>query len=629
MMTEAIEQPITIYDLQTREDAKVDLKRMPDLLRRALRIVLSAGRREFIVSTSLQFVSAATIGAQLIVGRAALQALLEADRGGGLATVTPWAILLAGLTAASLFASAVQHEQQQILGELVGRYMHGQALAVASKVELTAFEHPEFHNRLQRVQAGLQQPLNMVYGVSGLISALVGVVGVSIALIAIEPLLIPLVLTVLLPAWMAASKRSYAFWRFFWRMTPSDRERRYVGELLGGRDEAKEVRAFDLADFLFDRWNRLYDHRLEELRSVARRQLKFTLFSTFVIGLMLGAILLLVAFLASSGRVTLAEAGVAVAGIAIIGARMAGAGQSVSSLSEAGFYLDDFGTFLEVAAAPPTSSIAAPHGFKKITADGISFTYPSSKEPALTNVSLEIRAGEVLALVGENGSGKSTLAKILAGLYRPSSGVVAWDGVDVSAINRPDFSRRVAVIFQDFLRYHLSASDNIGLGRFDGAGDRNSIIGAAEQAGAAEMIAKLPSGYDTLLGPEFLGGVDLSVGQWQRMALARAFFRNAPFVILDEPTASLDARAEHELFQRIRSLLEDRTVLLISHRFSSVRTADRIYVLHEGQVVEDGTHEELIARNGRYAEMFRLQAAAYTDQPASRTASNTGSRPEK
>jgi ATP-binding cassette subfamily B protein len=399
-------------------------------------------------------------------------------------------------------------------------------------------------------------------------------------------------------------------------MTPSDRQRRYVGDLLGGRDEAKEVRAFGLADFLFERWNRLYDHRLKELRAVARRQLMFTLFSTFVIGLMLGAILLLVAFLASSGRVTLAAAGVAVAGIAIIGARMAGAGYSISSLSEAGFYLDDFAQFLDMAKPPLPSAVTAPASFDLITAQGISFTYPSSSAPALIDVTIEIRAGEVLALVGENGSGKSTLAKILAGLYRPSSGSVAWDGVDISALNQTEFSQKVAVIFQDFLRYHLTASDNIGLGRFEASDDRAAIVAAAEQAGAATMIDKLPSGYDTLLGPEFFGGVDLSVGQWQRMALARAFFRNAPFVILDEPTASLDARAEHELFERIRSLLDNRTVLLISHRFSSVRTADRIYVLHEGRVVEAGSHEELMASNGRYAEMFRLQAAAYIDHPA-------------
>ncbi|MGH8927193.1 MAG: ABC transporter ATP-binding protein [Acidimicrobiia bacterium] len=612
-MTDVVEQPITVYDLNSREDARVDLRRMPRLIRAAVRIILAAGRREFLLSTTLQFVTATTIGIQLIVGRGALEALLDADRGAAsLSTVGPWTALLAGLTAVSLFAAAVQREQQQILGELVGRHMHGEALKVAGRVELTAFEQPEFHNRLQRVQTGLQQPMNMVFGLSGLLSALVGVMGVSIALVAIEPLLIPLVLTVLLPAWMAASRRSSAFWRFFWRMTPSDRERHYVGGLLAGRDEAKEVRAFGLGRFLLDRWYRLYEHRLNELRSVARRQLVFTLLSTFVIGLMLGAIILLVAFLASSGRVTLAEAGVAVAGIAVIGARLAGAGYSASSLSEAGFYLDDFQQFLKLAVEPPPPTASAPNQFRRITAQGISFTYPSGAHPALSDVHLHIDAGEVVALVGENGSGKSTLAKILAGLYRPSTGRVAWDGIDIAHVDQTAFSRRVAVIFQDFLRYHLSASDNIGLGRFEGADDRSAIAAAAHQAGADTMIEKLPQAYDTLLGPEFLGGVDLSVGQWQRMALARAFFRNAPFVILDEPTASLDARAEHELFERIRGLLRGRTVLLISHRFSSVRTADRIYVMHEGRVVEDGSHRELVASGGRYAEMFELQASAYT-----------------
>ena len=275
-------------------------------------------------------------------------------------------------------------------------------------------------------------------------------------------------LTVLLPAWIAASKRSYAFWRFFWRMTPSDRERRYVGELLGGRDEAKEVRAFDLADFLFERWNRLYDHRLKELRSVARRQLMFTLFSTFVIGLMLGAILLLVAFLASSGRVTLAEAGVAVAGIAIIGARIAGAGYSVSSLSEAGFYLDDFATFLEMAEAPPPSSIAAPASFKTITAEAISFTYPSSKEPALSMSASRSGPAKSWLWWARTDPGSRPWPRSWPASIDPRADVVAWDGLDIATIDRADFSRRVAVIFQDFLRYHLSASDNIGLGRFEG-----------------------------------------------------------------------------------------------------------------------------------------------------------------
>jgi ATP-binding cassette subfamily B protein len=617
-VADVFEQPVTIYDLQSREDAKVDLRRIPALARRAARMVLAAGRREFVTSTALQVVSAAAIGVQLVVGRGALSELLEADRSGtGLAAVTPWAVGLAALTALSLFASTVQREQQQILGELVSRYMQGRTLEIAARVELAAFEHPDFHNRLQRVQTGSQQPLNMVYGVSGLISAMVGVIGVSAALIAIEPLLIPLILTVLFPAWMAASRRSSAFWNFFWRMTPSDRERNYVGHLLSGRDEAKEVRAFGLGGLLLDRWSRLFGIRLAELRKVARRQLVYTLFSTAAIGVLLGGIILLVALLASTGRVTLAEAGVAIAGIAVVGARLAGAGWSVSTLAEAGFYLDDFEIFVELGNEPPPATNATPTGFSRITASDVTFTYPSATEPALTDVSLHIDRGEVVALVGENGSGKSTLAKLLAGLYRPERGAVAWDGVDISTLDQTEFSRRVAIIFQDFLRYHLSAADNIGLGRYEAAEDRPAIGEAAAQAGADMFIEKLANGYDTLLGPEFLGGVDLSVGQWQRMALARAFFRNAPLVILDEPTAALDARAEHELFEKIRSLLAGRTVLLISHRFSSVLTADRIYVLHEGRVVEAGTHQELIEQEGRYAEMFNLQAAAYRSRPTS------------
>jgi ATP-binding cassette subfamily B protein len=226
-------------------------------------------------------------------------------------------------------------------------------------------------------------------------------------------------------------------------------------------------------------------------------------------------------------------------------------------------------------------------------------------------VSLRIRAGEVVALVGENGSGKTTLAKLLACLYTPSQGHIRWDGTDAGEVDRDELRRAVAVIFQDFLHYHLPARDNIGLGRHEAVDDLDAIRRAAVQADADGFVEALPDGYGTMLGPEFLAGTDLSIGQWQRMALARAFFRDAPFVILDEPTAALDPRAEHELFKRIRVLLAERTVLLISHRFSSVRSADRIYVLDGGRIVESGTHEQLMDHQGPYAELFTLQASAY------------------
>jgi ATP-binding cassette subfamily B protein len=597
-----------------QEETKVSLRRLPALARQALGLVMAAGRREFLWSSGLQLVGGVGLALQLLVGQRALQALLDADRNGGsLRAVMPWAGAVALLSVVGFFASTVQREQQQILGELVSRHVLGQILDVATAVRLESFETPDFHNRLQRVRSNLHQPLNMVYGLSGLVSAAVGVVGVVAALSAIEPLLIPLITVVLLPAWLVASRRGEAFYRFFWKMTPRDRERNYLASLLGDRDAAKEVRAFSLATYLRRRHDALYQERLDELRRVARRQLVYSLTANLGIGLCLGGMLLLIAWLSLTGRVGLSEAGIAVAGVAVVGARLTGAGWAAGALSEAALYMDDHRTFLDelprVQAALPTAP--APRRFERLETQGLTFTYPSGDQPAVTDVSIQIEAGEVVALVGENGSGKTTLAKLLAGLYSPEQGTVTWDGTDVSKVDPVELSASVALIFQDFLRYHLTARENIGFGRHQALEDLGAIRNAAGHAGVDSFLLSLTAGYDTRLGPEFDGGTDLSIGQWQRMALARAFFRDAPFVILDEPTAALDPKAERGLFEHIRQLLDGRTVLLISHRFSSVRTADRIYVLERGRVIEHGTHQELIDLGGSYAELFRLQAAAY------------------
>jgi ATP-binding cassette subfamily B protein len=606
----------TIYDLQPDPKAKVNLRRLPRLARRAVRIIWEAARRDFLLSTGMQAIGGLGLTVQLLLGQRALQALLSATRGGGsVADVLPWAVAVALIAALLFFATAVQRERQQILGELVSRHIEERVLDVAAAVGLEAFESPAFHNRLQRVRQASHQPMNLVYGLSGLAGAAVGVAGVVIALIALQPILIPLLVLVFVPAWLVASRRSEAFYRFFWRMTPRDRERMYVAGLLGDRDAAKEVRGFGLATYLRARYRRLYDERLQELRRIARRQLWYSLAANLATGLVLGATLLLVAWLTLSGRVALAQAGVAVAGVALAGSRLAQAGYASGALSEAALYLDDYVTFLDLlpqaVAARPTAP--APHGFQRLKVEGVTFTYPSGAEPALRDVSLEVTQGEVVALVGENGSGKTTLAKLLAGLYTPNAGRILWDGVDSNAVNPEELRRSVAVIFQDFLRYHLPARDNIGLGRYEAIEDLAAIRRAAYHSDADGFVQDLRDGYDTMLGPEFVGGTDLSIGQWQRMALARAFFRDAPFVILDEPTAALDPRAEHDLFDRIRALLEARTVLLISHRFSSVRSADRIYVLEQGKVVEGGSHEELMALQGLYAELFTLQARAYLE----------------
>ncbi len=593
------------------EEGKVSLRRIPAIARAALRLVWAAGRREFLIATSLQVLNGAGIAVQLLLGQRALAALLDSN--GGLAPVTPWAIALAATAAVLFIASSVQREQQQILGQLVSRRVRGRLLDVATEVHLEAFETPSFFNRLERARNASDQPYNMVYGLSGLLGSAVGVVGVVVALLTIEPLLVPLIVVVVIPAWLAASKRGEAFWRLVSKMTPNDRERHYLSELLSGREPAKEIRTFGIAAYLRGRYEKLYDERIEALRSMARRQLRFSALANLATGAFLGVTLMLVAWLTISGRVPLSAAGVAVAGVAVVGARLAGAGWAAGSLSESALFVEDYQSFVdllpELRANRPTEP--APPGFLRLATEGLTFTYPSGERPAIDGVTIHLERGEVVALVGENGSGKTTLAKLLAGLYRPQAGAILWDEADVASWDPDALRRSVAVIFQDFLHYHLTVADNIGLGRVEAIDDLDAIRRAAERADAGGVILDLPEGYTTRLGPEFEGGVDLSVGQWQKLALARAFFRDAPFVILDEPTAALDPRAEHELFKRIRELLEGRTVLLISHRFSSVRSADRIYVLDEGRIVEEGSHQALMTAGGLYSELFTLQAEAY------------------
>lgn len=595
---------------EDQADRRVGLRQLPDLARRALHLVWGVGRREFVLTTGLQVVGGLAVIAQLLVGQ---RALAELFGDSGLRGVTPWAATLALLAAVSFVAGSAQREQQRILGEVVIRAVEGTLLDVATAVDLKAFETPAFHNKLERARKSSHQPSDMVFGISGLLGGAIGIAAAVVGLITVEPLLLPMLALVAIPAWLVASRRSVAFWKFLWSTTPGDRERRYLSHLLSNRDSAKEVRSFAVAPFLRSRYDQLYDQRIAELRKLARRQMTYSAIANLITGAFLGLTLLVVAWLTSSGRVELSAAGVAVAGVAVVGARLTSIGWAAGTLAEAGLFMEDYQSFLdllpELASRRPTG--AAPPGFAELVAEGLSFTYPSSEEPALRDVSLTLRRGEVVALVGENGSGKTTLAKMLAGLYQPDTGHILWDGVDTSLVDPDELRRSVAVIFQDFEKYHLPARDNVGIGRIERIDDLEAIRVAAARADADELLAGLPDGYETRLGPEFEHGVDLSVGQWQRLALARAFFRDAPFVILDEPTAALDPRAEHDLFEGIRELLSGKTVLLISHRFSSVRSADRIYVVDEGRIVEGGTHAELMSAGGLYEELFTLQAAAY------------------
>jgi ATP-binding cassette subfamily B protein len=286
----------------------------------------------------------------------------------------------------------------------------------------------------------------------------------------------------------------------------------------------------------------------------------------------------------------------------------------LTQIADRALYLEDLYSFLELA--PTLTSPAQPQRFPDrlrsgVVFEGVGFRYPGNDDWVLRELSFEIRAGETVALVGENGAGKTTIVKLLSRLYDPTEGRILIDGVDARAYAIEDLRNRVGVIFQDFVKYNFAAVTNIGVGRIDAAEDRQRIEAAAEASLASDVIARLPGGYDQVLGDMFNAGMELSGGEWQRIAIARAYFRDADLLILDEPTAALDARAEAAVFDRFRDLSRDRTAVFISHRFGTVRLADRIIVLERGRVRESGSHAELLAANGQYASLFRLQAEAF------------------
>jgi ATP-binding cassette subfamily B protein len=531
--------------------------------------------------------------------------------------VLGWLGAVAALTLVTTFSGSMQFELQRVLSELVNRRALLRIFDVAAAANLEAFETPEFHNRMERAwMSSTARPMQITQSLLGLLSSLVGVLGVVLALFAVLPILVPLLLLGSVPVLMLTARGSKALHAFNFGMTALDRRRMYVSRVLTHREHAHEVIAFGLAGFLNHRWRELHDRRLAEMRNLLRQRLLLATFSSLGNTLLFVAPVALVSYLLVSGTMQLPQAVAAATGIMLLRPLLGGVMWSATQLYECALFLEDYEQFLRLGDELTTQQRAAALGaaplpFGRLRLEQVSFSYPGAAEPALRDISLELPAGQIVALVGENGSGKTTLAKVLCGLYTPSRGRVLWDQTDTASADPAALRRSVAVLFQDFCKYLLDVSENIGVGRHERLGEPEAIRQAAERAGADAFIRELPEAYRTLLGPEFEGGYNLSVGQWQRVALARAFLRDAPLIILDEPTAALDARAEHELFDSMRSLFAGRTVLLISHRFSSVRSADRIYVLQRGRLVEQGTHDELLREGGQYAELFSLQAAAY------------------
>jgi ATP-binding cassette subfamily B protein len=593
----------------------------------AVRLAWAAAPRELAISAILQVVIGLGTAAQLLVGRNVLAGFLNATRGAhGLESLIPGVFLVGALTVGVGFGSAVIAEEQRLLGELVASHVNRRLVMSACSADLVTFESSDFQDRLQRALASAgSRPLQLTTGLLRITGAALSAAAIAGALILIEPALVVLLLFAWGPLWFATTASSRAFYAFAWRTTGAERLRSYLFSVLTGSGTAKELRAFGSARILADRYARLTEERTAALRQLIRRRLMLGLAATLgsygFTALIAGAL----AYLALSGRVAPAGALASIPAVILLTQRLQSLSFGATSLYEGALFMEDLNSFLRPQDNIDSGAIPEPlDPIIKLSVEDVSFTYPGGHEPALDGVSLEIHRDEVVALVGENGSGKTTLAKLLCCLYSPGAGTIRWNGADLADLGASRVRNSVSVLFQDFARYMLSARENIGLGRAEHLDDLPAIKKAAQLAGADGFLERLRDGYETTLAPEFEGGVNLSGGQWQRVALARALVREASLVILDEPTAAVDARAETEIFELIRKLGRGRATLLISHRFSTVMSADRIYVLRKGRVVEAGTHSQLLLNDGLYAELFQLQARAFLPRKAVGEAGSIG-----
>ncbi|HEX6472931.1 MAG TPA: ABC transporter ATP-binding protein [Streptosporangiaceae bacterium] len=600
-------------------------RRLPALIAQAVRLAWGASPVDTAATMGLNLVAGIFTAFGLLATTGVLTALFAAgptpDR---VRAALPSLVFVGASTALRAGLQAVAGWAQSRLQPRVEQIVESRMYELTTSVELAALDDSDFLDEMKRAEGrGMMAAPMMVQHTVDVLTGAVGLIAAAGTLGLLHPLLLPLLLLTAVPEGWASVRAAKMRYVTMLTLINVIRRKWVLSDLMIDREQAAEIRSFTMRDFLLREFERLAAYKRDVELNLARRQTVARVYGDVLKGVATAGVYVALGLMLWSGAVPLAVAGTAVLAIRSGQSSLVNLVYATNRCYEEGLYFGDYLGFVaeaerRVPGAAETADRAWPlalaRGFERIVVENVTFAYPGAETRSLDGVSLVLRRGEVVALVGENGSGKTTLAKILAGLYQPDGGDVRWDAISLRDVDPDALRAHIAVIAQDYTRWPMTASNNITMGRLapgaDGATER-AMRRAAADSGADEVIAELSRGYETLLDRRFKDGAELSGGQWQRLAVARGFYRDASLLICDEPSAALDARAEHALFERIRAHAAGRTVLLITHRMASVQHADRIYVLAHGRVIEEGDHDALMARDGLYAELFGLQASAY------------------
>ena len=511
-----------------------------------------------------------------------------------------------------VLARAIDYSDS-LLADKYTRHVSIQVMKHAAELDLIAYEDPVFYDRLERARVQATDRLGMIQQIGRLIQLVITTITLSVTIVVYSPWLMLLLIAGVLPAFLGESHFAFLGYAKNFRQTPVRRQLDYLRQLGGSKEAAKELKLFGLSKFLTQRFTKLSDGIYDENVALSRRKLIAGAFLSVIAFMGYYSAYAFVIWRTVSGAYSLGLWYLLSGAILQASSNIQQIFSTVSGIADQALFLTDLLAFFDMQPTIQSKPDALPaprpivRGFEF---RNVSFRYPGSSRLVLNGLNFHLRPGERVALIGENGEGKTTIVKLITRLYDPTEGQVLLDGVDLKEYRLEDLYREIGVIFQDFMRYEMTARENIAVGRIEEIDDLAMLESAARKSLADAVIAKI-GGYDQMLGRRFETGVDLSGGEWQKVALARAYLRDAQLLILDEPTAALDARSEFEVFQRFAELTAGKMALFISHRFSTVRMADRIVVLANGKIAEEGSHDQLARLGGRYKEMFELQAASY------------------